>query len=165
MWSAPAIIVAIVASLTEREIFDFMTENFRLAAEECENLAKLPVKGPTYNSFRHRIGKLEGACRQAAYWREDARWLPLGVKLEQCHQRAGDWLRRRSAPQLFIMLAELLRLAHKGAEECRTRATGKLGPVLPLAMPGPHREHRPVYVNNNPVTAGGIIIPQGVAIQ
>lgn len=154
-----------MSTLTEHEIFAFMTENFRLAVEECETLATSPVKGPTYNSFRHRIQKLEGACRQAAYWRSDARWVPMGVKLEACHQRVGDWLRRRSAPQLFILLANVLRLAHQAAEKCRTEATGKLGPIIPLAMPGPHREHRPVYVTNNPVTAGGIIIPQGVSIQ
>src|ERR1700751_4496145 len=63
---------------TEADIFD-LSENFRLAAEDCEKLARLPKKGRAYTSLRNKLELLEGACRQAVAWRDDARWLHIGM--------------------------------------------------------------------------------------
>ena len=158
-----------MGALTENEIFSCLSDNFRSAAESCEALARLPKKGPTYLKFRNELKLLEGACRQAAYWRSDSRWLQIGLYMEECHKRAGDWLRgikqpnggRRPIPQgklhpLFVKLAENLRSGQAQADCLRTAKTGTRGPILPKAGPAPHRDTRPVGYTKTP---GGIIIP------
>lgn len=155
-----------MGALTEIEIFDCLADNLRLAAEDADNLAKSPYKGPIYNQFRTRLGLIEGACRQASVWRQDTRWLVLGRLMAEAHQKAGGWLRGykdgltgQRIPfaegvrnPLFLMLAENLRAAQKGAEELRTKATGRRGMILPDLMPAPHRDTRPV-------TMSGLILP------
>lgn len=164
-----------MGQLTEQEIFDCLSTNFRLAAEDCEKLAKLPRKGPTYSSFRDKLELLEGACRQAAAWREDSRWLTIGLYMAECHKRAGDWLRGiKVAPDrprvkiapghmhpLFQKLAEHLREAHAKAEEFRTKATGKMGTILPEVQAAPHRDTVPVGWRNH----GSLIVPESTAVH
>ena len=155
---------------TEQEIFSCLSENLRLAAEDCEKLAWDPRRGWTYNRFRKSLKLVEGAAQQAYYWRNyDARWLQLRFLTAGVHKRAGHWLRntptkdaRDQAHPIFAKLAETLRAAHYHAERVRTAATGKLGPILPPELPGPHREVRPVQVllpGGPRVTPGGIILP------
>lgn len=136
-----------MGALTEVEIFACLTENFRQAAENCEKLAAVPARGPVYNAFRHQLLLIEGACQQAAVWRQDCRWYDIGMMMGEAHKRAGNWLRRHYPRPLFIKLAENLRAAHMLAEDCRTRATGRVGMILPDEMPIPTRtESRPVQV-------------------
>ncbi len=155
--------------LTERDIFSCLAENFRLAAEHAEDLAKLPRKGPTYTKFRDELRLIEGACRQAGHWRQDSRWLKIGLMMAEAHQRAGDWLRGIKMPNgtriklaeghkhpLFMALAEHLRAGQKRAEEFRTKRTNRLGTILPVMLPGPHRDTRPVGWTQS---AGGILLP------
>ena len=158
-----------MARLTESEIFDCLATNFRLAAEDCDKLAVVPEKGFVYHALRSKLKLLEGACRQAAAWRGDARWYPIGLQMEQCHQRAGEWLRgvkteagrmphtQAELHTLFTLLAKALRQLHGVAENLRTKATGKVGLILPTPGRAPHRETRPVQVR----TPGGIILPAG----
>lgn len=164
-----------MAHLTEAEIFDCLETNFRLAAEHCEDLAKLPRKGPTYKKLIEELKLIEGACRQASVWREDTRWLRLGLMMEEAHKRAGDWLRgvaqagggRRAIPEgvkhpLFMKLAANLRAALALAEETRTKKTGHLGSILPEIMRGAHRDTVPV--GWSPAMPGSqLIIPAGAA--
>jgi len=160
-----------MGALTETEIFDCLTTNFRLAAEHCEDLARLPRKGPTYRLLREELQLIEGACRQAAHWREDSRWLRIGIYMGEAHRLAGEWLRGIKQPNgarikiaegqrhpLFMKLAENLRAGWKRAEEFRTRATGKIGTILPRPLPAPHRDTRPSGWNRSP---GGLLIPAG----
>lgn len=162
--------------LTECEIFDCLETNFRLAAEHCEDLARKPRKGPTYRQFREELQLIEGACRQAAAWRSDSRWLRIGMFMGHAHRVAGEWLRGIKARNgqrvklaegqmhpLFMKLAENLRSGQKRAQEFRDRATGVVGrPILPEVLPGPHRETRPVGYTK---TSGGLFVPSGVAVQ
>ena len=169
-----------MGALTEVEIFSCLTSNFKLAAEHCEDLAKLPRKGPTYKKLRDELKLLEGACRQAAYWRQDARWLQIGLYMEEVHKRAGGWLRgyKNQAGQhitiregqlhpLFMKLADNLRKGQAAAERLRNRKTGIAGTILPKPMRAPHRDTRPVQVMLPPSapgerrTASGLIIPAG----
>lgn len=164
-----------MGNLTEIEIFDCLSANFRLAAEDCEKLAKLPRKGPTYSALRDRLELLEGACRQAAVWRQDTRWLQIGMFMAECHKRAGEWLRGikvqgspvrvKIAPghmhPLFLKLAENLRAAQVRADEFRTKATGKVGMILPEAAPAPHRDATPVGWRR----PSGLIVPDGVRLN
>lgn len=150
-----------MTDLTECEIFDCLSENFRLAAECCEKLAVSPKTGPIYRKLREQLRLCDGACRQAAYWRGDARWLYIGRDCIEAWHRSGKWLReyrgpegRRVAHPLFLKLAEVLRAGAKNAERLRTAATYKIGPIVPEPLPGPHRDTRPVSM-------GGLILPAG----
>lgn len=159
-----------MGELTEREIIDCLATHFRLAAEDARSLATLPLKGPTYDSFRKKLRMIEGACRQMSAWREDTRWLPIGRMMAEVHQKAGGWLRgykrddgvRVSFPagqqnHLFGMLAAKLEQLHKVAEGLRTKATGKVGMILPVALPGPHRDTVPVGWRQS---SAGLLMPQ-----
>lgn len=161
-----------MGALTEAEIFGCLSENLRLAAQDADTLATSPRKGQTYDAFRKRLKLIEGACRQAAAWRQDCRWYPVGMQMAKVHATAGAWLRgakhegRRIAltpaeqKERFTKLAAVLRSFHTVAEDLRTKATGRVGMILPRELPGPHRDTRPVHISRTP---GGIIIPAGVA--
>jgi len=169
-----------MGALTETEIFDRMFASFALAIELCDDLAVVPLKGPTYNRFRYELRLIEGCAKQANCWREDTRWLFIGRAMAEVHKRAGDWLRgikmpdgtrRKLTPGIahpaFLKLAECLRGTRKIAEDIRTKATGRVGMILPTPLPGPHRDTVPIgwtspaKITN--VTPGGIIIPKTVS--
>jgi hypothetical protein len=155
-----------MTGLSEVEIFDCMIGNFRSAAEKCEQLAWHPRRGFVYNAMRKELKLAEGACRQAAAHREDARWLSIGMAIEHAHKRAGTWIRglpskdgRKVAHPLFLKLAESLRKLANDAEILKNRATGRVGMILPEPLPGPHRDTRPVSVR----LPSGLIVPAGHA--
>lgn len=164
-----------MGQLTEREIFSCMADNFGMAIQHCEDLASLPLKGPTYNLFRHELRLIEGCCRQASAWREDTRWLVIGKLMAAVHLQAGEWLRGVQLPSgrrvpvpfgmkhpMFLALAGQLRLLKRQADEFRTKATGKIGMILPEYTPGPHRDTVPV--GWTPAVGGsGLILPVGAA--
>lgn len=156
-----------MSRLTEQEIIDCLVTNFRLGAESCDDLAKLPRKGPSYRSLREQLKLCEGSCRQLAYFREDARWLQIGLYLEACHQKAGDWLRYRHPAKLFCKLAENLRHGLADAQRMKDAATGKAGAILPKPQAAPFRDTRPVVVPTLPPgmqqRASGLIVPAGAA--
>lgn len=171
-----------MGALTEVEIFACLRENFRLAAQYCEDLAKLPAKGPTYIKLRESLKLLEGCCKQASAWREDTRWLGFGLMMAECHKRAGDWLRGittdegvhiklapRHINQLFSMLAENLRGLAAIAEKCRTDRTNKVGMILPEVQRAPLRtQGRQVSVllpQPKPnISPNGLLLPHGVCV-
>jgi hypothetical protein len=167
-----------MGALTEVEIFDCLASNFKLAAELADDLAKLPLKGTAYDKFRKTLRLIEGACKQASTWREDTRWLRFGLMMAECHKRAGDWLRGarlddgtrvRMADSLthpfFSKLADNLRGLHALAERTKNERTGTLGMILPVPLPGPHRDTRPVGWRGPKMTGGGIILPDGVGLH
>ncbi len=169
-----------MGALTEPEIFSCLRENFALAAQHCDDLARLPRKGPTYRLLREELLLIEGACRQASAWREDTRWLQIGLRMAEAHQKAGDWLRgvkigpgpRRRIPPgqmhpMFIALGAALRALALNAENMRLNRTNRVGMILPkpgyaprnvghsrvMLPPGMHRSN------------SGLILPSGVAAQ
>ena len=164
-----------MSALTESEIFDCMAENLRLAAQDCELLATSPAKGFIYDRYRKELKLVEGACRQASAWREDARWLPIGLQMAECHKRAGEWLRGVVQPDghrapipfgqkhpLFLRLSEVLRMLLAQVEALRTQATGRSGMILPGAAPLPFRETRQHQINlpaGLAQRASGLIVP------
>jgi hypothetical protein len=151
-----------MAELTEADIFGCMSHNLRLAAEHCDNLAKYPLKGRNYNLLRQELKLVEGCCRQAAWWREDTRWLPIGLKMAEMHKMVGTWLRgtkvmtktagglmvaiQRSPNELYTKAAAALRMLNRVADELRDKAPPKSGLILPDVMEGPHRQNKPVQV-------------------
>ena len=153
-----------MSALTEVEIIDCLKTNFRLAAGHCEDLARLPARGPTYTAFRKELKLIEGAARQLAYWREDARWLQVGLTIEEAHKRAGHWLRRHYPRPLFLKLAENLRAGLDAAERLQHGATGRAGVILPRPVPSNHTSERSVQVlmpSPAPMTRGGLLLPPG----
>lgn len=159
-----------MGALTEVEIFSCLEENFRLAAQYCDDLAKLPKKGPTYKNLREALKLLEGAARQAAYWRQDARWLQIGLMMGEAHKRAGHWLRKHYPSPLFKKLAQNLRMGQRAADRLRTARTGCIGTILPKTGNDPNYQKSkfPVLlppVQKANVTPGGIILPAGMSVQ
>ena len=165
-----------MGALTEVEIFDQMATQFRVAGEACDRLAARPSGGVTYDRLRKALRLLQGCCRQASVWREDARWLPIAQKLNECHHRAGDWLRGikqqdgrrlKLAPgtlhPAFLMLAALLRQLAQVADTIRHQRTGRVGMILPRELPGPHRDTRPVGWRD--ITPCGILLPHGASFH
>ena len=168
--------IFLMGALQEQEIFDCLKTNLRLAAQSCDTLAVSPRKGPAYAKLRNELRLVEGACRQAAFWRGgDARWLKIGLFMAEAHKRAGGWLRGEKQPDgtrakmaaaemhpLFVKLAQNLRAAYVKAEEFRTKKTNKIGPILPVVLPPPHRDTRPSGYNRS---AGGILMPAASPMQ
>lgn len=164
-----------MGDLSETEIFDCLASNFRLAAEHCEDLARLPAKGPTYVKFRNELRLIEGAARQAAMWRQDARFLSIGIACAKAHELAGEWLRgvrtrsgarrplaRGEIHPSFMTLSVFLRKCQAKAEDVKTKRTGRPGTILPKVQPGPHRDTRPAGWNTTP---SGILIPEHATVQ
>ena len=166
-----------MGALTEPEIFDCLKSNMRLAAEHCEDLAKLPQKGPTYRRLRDELQLIEGCCRQAAAWRGDSRFLPIALKMGEAHRLAGEWLRgvkvgkgpRRRLPPgqmhpMFMALAAALRALAIAVDNLRTNKTGRVGVILPASVTAsaPRRVGAPVGVKLPPGmmrAPSGLILP------
>lgn len=162
--------------LTEIEIFDCLVSNLKAAASDADALSTVPLKGETYDRFRRELSLIEGACRQASVWREDTRWLEIGLMMAEVHRRCGDWLRGIKAPDgtrvkirngelhpLFVKVAENLRGFQAKVEALRTRATHRNGMILPVTLAAAHRDTRPVGWSPSLVPAlspGGVILPR-----
>lgn len=148
--------------LAEHEVLDRLKSELRTAIDDCDKLAKLPARGPTYMRFRHSIKVIEGHCRVMAYYREDSRWFRVGLAMAEAHKRAGNWLRRHQrtvnsnpAHPLFLKLGENLRALLRQCERLETMATYRIGMILPEPQPLPH--HRPRLV-------GQVMLPSGLVV-
>lgn len=135
-----------MTDLTELEILDCLRTNLRGAADDCVMLQKLPAQGPTFVRMRERLKYVENACRQMSFFREDTRWLPVGIMMELVHQKSRTWIVEHVARTKFRLLERNLRMLVLAAEDLETRATGRMGMILPDVQPGPLRENRPVQV-------------------
>lgn len=167
-----------MARTTEADIFAKMVESLRIAAECAEALATNDVKGRDYHTLVDCLKDVEGCCIQAATWREDTRWLPLGRLIAECHQRAGNWLRPqvhvsrltkiKLAPkhrnEMFVMLAANLRELKRGMESLKDTKTGRVGMILPTAPAAERRIGAPVQVllPQRIREQGGLILPKTV---
>lgn len=159
-----------MGALTEVEIFDRMATSLREAAECCDILAKSSRKGPTYNRLREHLALIEGCCRQASTWREDTRWLGIGLIMAECHKKAGGWLRgykdpltkvRQRTPvgemnMLFVMLAVNLRGLYGQVEKLKTAKTGVMGMILPETPAAARQSGAPVGWR---ASKGGVLLP------
>lgn len=118
-------------SLTEQEIADKLRDSLKGAAADAKLLASLPAQGPTYMRLRDRLGEAETACRMMAYWREDTRWLAMGLKMEEAHQRCRGWIVSHRARPIFLMFAEKLQDMTQMVSVMETRKTGRAGLIMP----------------------------------
>lgn len=153
-----------MGALTENEIFAQMDESFKAAIDLCKRLGR-GERNDCYTLLRAHLGVLENCFRQAGWWREDARWLSYaddpnvprfqyddtGIMsliwvVSKAHESAGKWLREHHGNWKFLKLAQVLASGEKAANDLRHKATGRSGLILPGALPGPHRDTRPVQV-------------------
>lgn len=166
-----------MSALTENEIFDCLIANFRLAAEDCDALAKRPISGPAYVDLRDHLALIDGAMKQAAFWREDERWLSISEQIPQAHRLAGEWLRgvevesetpgvviRRPIPAgelhpCFLKLAEFLRWCAVEAAKLKDAKTNQTGAYL-IDRGTAHR--RPGHFGWQGRNSG-LIVPAGAA--
>lgn len=162
--------------LTEREIFDRMMGCLRAAASCCAQLSVTPRHGALYDQLRKNLRLAGDACRQAATWREDTRWLNFDKQLTHCLKIAGDWLRGYKnelghrvhlAPseiyQLFSKLGLNLAAMHTLAEKTRDEKTGKRGMILPKVHRETRTQGRPVAVKLPPgmmARQSGLLVPE-----
>ena len=136
-----------MGDLTEIEIFDRMKESFRASSDACLRLAR-GERGPLYRQLRAHLGLIEGTLRQAAWWREDTRWLYVVPLVAKAHQSAGQWLRDKGPEtgRKFAKLAEILKYGEKATEDLRLKRTERIGLILPKPLAAAHRDTRPVTV-------------------
>jgi hypothetical protein len=149
-------------SLTEQEIFSFLAEKFRLAAECADKLAISAKQGPTYAALRENLKGAEGAIRQGGHFREDSRWFQIGLALEECHQLARRWIVEHYSRKVFTLLADKLRQFEREAVDLRDKAPPKLGLILPKLRDDP--TERPAHIQVPPKfkkTKAGLIVPTG----
>lgn len=147
---------------TEQEIFDRLASSFRAAAECCDQLAVSPRKGAIYRKLRDELKLIEGAARQAGHYREDMRWMQVGLDAAKCHQKAGDWLRSHMPSKYFTTLAAAMRKLELSARHLKDNRTGRRGMILPVTPRLERTQGRPVGWTQ---TNGGILLPQaGVAV-
>lgn len=130
-----------MADLTEHEIKDRLKVSLGAAIKHAELLAILPLRGPTFEALRAELKLVEGCCRQMAAWRGDTRWLPLGMMMEEAHQRAVRWLRYHYPRPYFTKLAENLRALQRLLASVQDKATGRMGDILPDAPPPEIKTH------------------------
>lgn len=150
-----------LADKSEGELFSLMRSRLRTVIALCNDLANLPAQGPSYIRMRAELKEIEELCRQAAYYRDDARWLRIGMLMEEVHQQSRHWMRYRSPRFKFLWLSERCQALLTAIEELRTKATGRVGQMLPKPQRAPDRtEGRLVQVRAMPnQTAGGILLP------
>lgn len=147
---------------SEQEVLDRLMQSFRKAAECCDKLAASPKKGTIYRELRDELRLIEGASRQAGHYRQDMRWMTVGLKAAQCHQKAGDWLRAHAPAKYFLALATALRKLEADTKKMKDAATGRVGMILPVPGRLDRTQGRPVGWT---ASSGGILVPQaGVAV-
>lgn len=138
-----------MSDLSENEILACLKENYAEAASLCDRLAK-GERGDLYPRLRENLRLIEGAARQMSAWREDSRWLKLGLDAIGCQKRVQRWLVEKAPGPKFAMLADVLRKGAFGAHGLETGKTGVKGPIVPVFAPKPNEQRH-----------GSIILPPG----
>lgn len=136
-----------MSGLTEREILSRHTQSLGEARDACQWLArnadpeKIAPRNRHYRNLQKALKELEGTCRQMSAYRDDTRWLPLGIfyakvmRTVTTKYRGMDWLAFGQIAQVFV-------LGIKKVETLAEAKTGRLGPILPkrtdwLILPDP----------------------------
>ncbi len=160
-----------MSDLSEVEVIDRMISSLREAMDASRALAIESRKGANYNRLREHLGLIEGCCKQLAVFRDDARYLNIGLVIEECHKRAGSWLRGykvdgvriMTAPgemnQMFVRLYVNLEGILKGVDDMLRAKTGTRGPIIPDIVET-RREGRPAFSLPKAKVSGLILPPK-----
>lgn len=123
-------------SLSEQEIITKFQQSLKEGRDRCLWLAKnadpeyLAPRGVHYRLLKTALTELEGCARQLSAYRNDARWLPLGIlygaktaRLAQTYFVQLKWAKFRDLARVFdVGLARMEELQKK---------TGRTGVILP----------------------------------
>ena len=140
-------------ALTEADILSKHTQCLKEAAECCQLLArnadpeKIGPRGHIYGNLRRALKSLEGTCRQMNYFREDTRWIQLGILYAKAMRTSSALF----ANQNWLGFGQLRQLFENGLrrmDDLANMKTGQKGPILPtrpsnwLIMPDVQRPRR-----------------------
>lgn len=118
---------------TEKELYEIMRENLRLAVEACREIASQWQSGPQFIRLRDHLKKVEESCRDTMWLREDSRWSEVSLKFEQCHQIARRWLHHPSviSKKSFLSLGAALGFLLMEVTRLYSARTQRMGMILP----------------------------------
>lgn len=121
---------------TEQDIIDRHMQALGEAQRACQRLGRnadpdfLAPRGHDYGNLKRALQALEGTARQMCHWRQDTRWLKLGI----LYAKAMRLAQVKFVGQRWAAFNEMTKLFDRGLremEELKTRRTGQIGPVLP----------------------------------
>ncbi len=120
-------------TLSDKEQFELIRENLRLAAEDAMSISRDIPTGMHYISLRKHLLAAEEACRAIMWLREDARWSEFSLLFPKCVEISRRWLSPLSVEgkKVFYKMAESIGWLLAYAEDMRTRKTGIKGMILP----------------------------------
>lgn len=136
--------------VTEGEILDKHVQSLMEASEACQLLArnadpqKIAPRGRIYGNLKRALTALEGSCRQMNYYREDTRWLRLGMLYAKAMVTVSVLFEHQNWIG-FGKLRELFDNGQRRMDDLATQKTGQRGPILPtkptnwLIMPDRNR--------------------------
>jgi hypothetical protein len=131
----------------EYETMDELRTRLGSAVAYAAALAILPAKGPTYVKLRAELKQIENLARMIAYNRADARWLQIGLRMNDVHRLTGHLVRKHYPHEYFRQVEAWLRQHFDCANSLQHKATGRVGMILPKPQTPPIRtQDRPVQV-------------------
>lgn len=125
-----------MSGLTENEILAKHEQSLKEAHRACQMLGKnadpdyIAPRGHLYGQLKRACMALEGSARQLAAFREDARWLKLGIFYAMVQRKnQAAFVGQRWG--YFEKLQQLFTDGTARMNELRHAKTGKRGPILP----------------------------------
>lgn len=145
-----------MSDLTEQEIISKHIQSLKESKEMCLLLArnadpeKWAPRGWQYTKLKAALKALEGTCRQMAHYREDTRWIKLGI----VYTKASLTVQVLMDKRLWGKFQQLTALFDKGMasmDDLANRRTGRSGMILPstrtdwLVMPSPDQLRKTIH--------------------
>lgn len=126
---------------TEQELIDRHVSALKEAKDACQELGRnadpdyIAVRGPHYRKLREALNLVEGTCRQLCAFRDDTRWLPLGIH----YAKVMRLVQRKFVEQKwshFRKLAPMFDIGLRQMQDLKDRRTGRRGSIL-IENPAP----------------------------
>lgn len=130
-----------MSDLTEQELIDRHQQALKEAKDACQELGRnadpdyIAVRGPHYRRLREALNLVEGTCRQLCAFRQDTRWLPLGIH----YAKVMRLVQRKFVEQKwshFGKLAPMFDIGLRQMQDLKDRRTGIRGSIL-IENPAP----------------------------
>lgn len=125
-----------MSDLTENEILACHVQALKDAKGACELLGKnamqgyLAPRGHNYGNLQRALKALEGSARQMTHFREDTRWLKLGILYAKVMRLA----QAKFVGQQWDEFNKMMPIFDKGLrnmDALKNNRTGRMGMILP----------------------------------